>query len=103
MRLAPKSVRTIRRCKIKAVNPPFRSVSTPRRTKDLPGPDSVNRVSSVGSLSRPAAVSEWDAELLCERLRTELDPAAWKRLVRAAKRRGATLEQLFDSGLSEVV
>jgi hypothetical protein len=102
MRPTPKPARTLPRCKIKAVNPPFRSVSTPRSTKDLPQPGSVNRVSSVGSPSRPAAASEWDAELLCERLRTELAPGAWQRLVRAAKRRGATLEQLLDSGLSEV-
>jgi hypothetical protein len=32
----------------------------------------------------------------------ELAPGAWNRLLRAAKRRGRTLEQLLDSGLSEV-
>ena len=102
MRLCPNPARTTAICKIKPVNPPFRSVSTPRSTKDLPEPGSVNRVSSVESPSRAAAASQWDAELLCERLRTELAPGTWKRLVRAAKRRGATLEQLLDSGLSEV-
>jgi len=32
----------------------------------------------------------------------ELTPGAWNRLVHAAKRQGATLVQLLDSGLSEV-
>ena len=31
----PKQPETIRDCKLKAVNPPFRSVSTPRGRKDL--------------------------------------------------------------------
>lgn len=102
MHPTPKPARTLPRCKIKAVNPPFRSVSTPRSTKDLPEPGPVNPAGALGSPCHPAAASGWDAESLCERLRTELDPGAWKRLVRAAKRRGATLEQLLDSGLSEV-
>lgn len=35
MSLAPTPARTTERCKIKPVYPAFRSVSTPRRTKDL--------------------------------------------------------------------
>ncbi len=94
--------RTLPRCKIKAVNPPFRSVSTPRSTKDLPEPGPVNPGASLESTSGSAAASEWGAESLCARLRTELAPGAWRRLVGAAKRRGGTLEQLLASTLSEV-
>jgi hypothetical protein len=102
MRCDPTQARPTRRCKIKAVNPPFRSVSTPRSTKDFPEPRSVNPSGRLGNAGRSAAASEWDAEHLCERLRMELAFGAWKRLVRAAERRGATLEQLLDSGLSEL-
>ena len=102
MHPSPKPARTLPRCKIKAVNPPFRSVSTPRSTKDLPKPGPVNPSSPLGSASGSSAPSEWDAGRLCARLRMELAPGAWNRLVRAAKRQGATLEQLLDSGLSEV-
>jgi len=102
MHPTPKPARTVPRCKIKAVNPPFRSVSTPRSTKDLPKPGPVNPSSPLGRTSGSSAASEWDAELLCARLRMELAPGAWNRLVGAAQRRGATLEQLLDSGLSEV-
>jgi hypothetical protein len=102
MHPTPKPARTLPRCKIKAVNPPFRSVSTPRSTKDLHKPGPVNPGASLESTSGSAAVSEWGAQHLCERLRMELAPGAWKRLVGAAKRRGGTLEQLLASTLSEV-
>lgn len=102
MHSTPKPARTLPRCKIKAVNPPFRSVSTPRSTKDLPGPGSVNPGSPLGTASGSSTAREWDAGRLCARLQIELAPGAWKRLVRAAQRRGSTLEQLLDSGLSEV-
>jgi len=102
MHPTPKPARTLPRCKIKAVNPPFRSVSTPRRTKDLPKPGSVNPGDALGSPCGSAAASEWHAERLCARLQMELAPGAWNRLLRAANRRGKTLEQLLDSGLSEV-
>jgi hypothetical protein len=102
MHPTPKPARTLPRCKIKAVNPPFRSVSTPRSTKDLPKPGPVNPSGPLGSTSGSSAASEWEAGRLCARLRLELAPAAWNRLVRAAQRRGATLEQLLDAGLSEV-
>ena len=62
---APRS----RRCKIKAVNPPFRSVSTPRSTKDLPNLGPVNPGGALGKPSEAAPASDWNAERLCERLR----------------------------------
>ena len=102
MRLAPNPARTLPLCKIKAVNPPFRSVSTPRSTKDLPNLGPVNPGGALGKPSEAAPASDWNAERLCERLRFELEPGAWGRLVQAAERGGATLDQLLESILSEV-
>jgi len=89
-------------CKIKRVNPAFRSVSTPRGTKDLPGAGRVNPTTALGMLREPPLASEWSAERLCERLQSELAPATWTRLIQAAERRGATLEQILRSALSEI-
>jgi hypothetical protein len=91
-----------RRCKIKAVNPPFRSVSTPRSTKDLPNLGPVNSEGALGRLSETPLAPDWNAERLCERLRFELEPGAWGRLVQAAERGRATLEQLLETSLPEV-
>lgn len=102
MHPTPKPARTLPRCKIKAVNPPFRSVSTPRRTKDLPVVGPVNPATALEPARQPASAPEWSAENLSERLRIELAPGAWKRLVHAAQERGTSVEQLLRSGLSEV-
>jgi len=102
MSLAPNPAPIFPRCKIKRVNPAFRSVSTPRGTKDLPAVGPVNPTVSPARLNRPDSASEWSAERLCERLRIELAPAAWTRLILAAKRHGVTLEHLLRSALSEV-
>lgn len=102
MRLDPKPARTRERCKIKRVNPAVRSVSTPRWTKDLPVVGPVNPANARGDVPEPALTSEWSAESLSERLRIELPPGAWKRLVHAAERRGASVEQLLRLGFSEV-
>jgi len=102
MDLTPNPARTTPRCKIKAVNPPVRSVSTPRGQKDLPAPGPVNPEGSNGRPRGSASTSEWSAERLCERLRMELAPSAWERLVEAAERRETTVEQILRTGLSEV-
>ena len=102
MRLDPKPSQRLRVCKIKAVNPPFRSVSTPRGTKDLPVVGPVNPATACRPAPGPASASEWSAESLGERLRIELPPGASKRLVHAAEGRGASVEQLLRLGLSEV-
>ena len=102
MRLEPNPARTIRRCKIKRVYPAFRSVSTPRGTKDLLGCGPVNPKDALGTPTGSAPASEWSAENLSERLRTELTPRAWSRLVRAAVGHGTSVEQLLRSTLSEV-
>jgi hypothetical protein len=102
MSLAPNPAPILSRCKIKRVNPAFRSVSTPRGTKDLPVAGPVNPTASPASHHGPDSASEWSAERLCERLQIELAPAAWTRLIRVAKRRGVTLEHFLRSALSEV-
>jgi hypothetical protein len=103
MRLEPNPARTIRRCKIKRVYPAFRSVSTPQWRKDLRVVGLLNPETALGTAESCAPASEWRAEDLAERLESELSPRAWNRLVRASKDRGASVEQLFRSGLSEVV
>jgi hypothetical protein len=102
MSLAPNPAPIFPRCKIKRVNPAFRSVSTPRGTKDLPVVGPVNPRARLASLHGSDSASEWSAERLCQRLRIELAPAARTRLIRVAKRRGVTLEHLLRSALSEV-
>jgi hypothetical protein len=52
MRLAPKPARTTERCKIKPVYPAVRSVSTPRRTKDLPARGPVDRGLAFDAVER---------------------------------------------------
>jgi hypothetical protein len=99
----PKTPETIRDCKIKPVYPAFRSVSTPRGRKDLRVVGLLNPETALGTAESCAPASEWRAEDLAERLRSELSPRAWNRLVRASEDRGASIEQLFWSGLSELV
>ena len=94
----PKQPQTISDCKLKAVNPPFRSVSTLRGRKDL---RVVGRVNPEPA-NRSPSVTDWSTERLSERLRIELSPRVWTRLVRAASRHGASVEQLLRSALSEV-
>jgi hypothetical protein len=102
MSLAPNPAPILPRCKIKRVNPAFRSVSTPRGTKDLPVVGPVNTTASPASLHGPESASEWSAERRSERLLIELAPAAWTRRIGSAKRRGVTLAHLLRSALSEV-
>ncbi len=98
----PETAPTARDCKIKPVYPAFRSVSTPRRTKDLPVVGLVNPETALGTTEGSAPAAEWSAERVSERLRGELTPRAWNRLVRGAACRGISVEQLLRSMLSEV-
>ncbi len=103
MTVGPKPAQQIPDCKIKPVYPAFRSVSTPQCQKDLPVVGLVNPETALGTAEGCAPASQWRAEDLAERLRSELSPRAWNRLVRASEDRGASVEQLFRSSLSEVV
>src|SRR3989441_11810912 len=103
MTYGPKTPEIIRDCKIKQVYPAFRSVSTLQWRKDLRVVGLLNPETALGTAESCAPASEWRAEDLAERLRSELGPRAWNRLVRAWEDRGASVEQLFRSGLSEVV
>ncbi len=103
MAYGPKTPEIIRDCKIKPVYPAFRSVSTPQWQKDLPVVGLLNPDTALGTVESCAPACEWRAEDLAERLPSELSPRAWNRLVRASEDRGASVEQLFRSGLSEVV
>jgi len=67
----------------------------------LPEPGTVNPERRKGTPEGPITASDWSPERLSERIRSELSPHAWERLIRATNRRGATLEQLL-LGLSEV-
>jgi hypothetical protein len=77
MRLAPKPARTTERCKIKPVDPAFRSVSTPRQTKDLPERGPVDPEPLLGTTKRSPTAPAWSAESLGERLRCEPIPRTW--------------------------
>ena len=98
----PKPAQPIRRCKIKPVYPAFRSVSTPRRTKDLPVRGPVNQETALGTTEGSTSASKWSPENPSERLRSELTPRAWNPLVRGAACPGTNAEQLLWSTLSEV-
>jgi len=98
----PNPAQTIRRCKIKRVNPAFRSVSTPRWGKDFREVGPVNPELARGSAAGRRSASEWNPEQLSERLRKELTPSAWNRLVRAAASQETSVDQMLRAGLSEV-
>ena len=101
MHLEPNPSQTTPFCKIKAVNPPFRSVSTPRGTKDLPVVAGVNPATVRGRPAAAASSWEWSANRPRERPRRELSLGAGQHLLRAVDSAGLTLE-LLRSGLSEV-
>ena len=103
MRLEPNPARTTHCCKIKAVNPPFRSVSTPRWGKDFHVLGAVNPELARGSAPGCRSASEWSPEQLSEKLRTELDKSAWDRLVRAAASQGTSVDQMLRAGRLEAV
>ena len=102
MRLDPETAPKAGDCKIKPVYPAFRSVSTPRRTKDLPVVGPVDPEGALGMAEGSASTAEWSAESVSERLRGELTPKAWNGLVRGTACRAISVEQLLWSALSEV-
>ena len=101
MTYQPKTSETFRDCKLKAVNPPFRSVSTPRARKDLRVVGRVNPAARHRAPRLRLDLSEWNARRLARRLQEELNPDAWQHLSAVAMRRGGTVAQLLEQGLSE--
>ena len=101
MSLEPEPARKTRDCKLKAVNPPVRSVSTPRGRKDLRERGRVNPASEARASRSRFGPSEWGARRLTKRLRRELNRFAWLRLSAVATKHGSTVEKLLERGLSE--
>jgi len=97
----PKQPETISDCKLKAVNPPFRSVSTPRGRKDLRVVGRVNPAARHRAPRLRLDLSEWNARRLARRLQEELSLDAWRRLMALATSRESTVVQLIEQGLSE--
>ena len=97
----PKTAPKTRDCKVKAVNPPFRSVSTPRGRKDLRVVGRVNPAARHRAPRLRLDLSEWNARRLARRLQEELNPDAWQHLSAVAMRRGGTVARLLEQGLSE--
>jgi hypothetical protein len=96
-----KTPEIIRDCKLKAVNPPFRSVSTPRGRKDLRVVGRVNPDACARTPRLDVDLSEWNARRLAKRLEEELNRDAWQRLSALASNRGSTVAQLLEHALSE--
>ena len=94
----PKQPETIRDCKVKRVNPAFRSVSTPRWRKDLRVVGRVNPEPATG----PTSATGWSAQRLSVRLRIELGARAWARLVLSAWCQAASVEQHLHSAPLEL-
>jgi hypothetical protein len=101
MAYGPKTPEIIRDCKLKAVNPPFRSVSTPRGRKDLRVVGRVNPAAHHRAPRLRLDLSEWNARRLARRLQEALNPDAWRHLSAVAMRRGDTVAQLLELRLSE--
>ena len=97
----PKQPQTISDCKLKAVNPPFRSVSTPRGRKDLRVVGRVNPSARARTPRLRLGLSEWNARRLARKLEEELSRDAWQRLSALATDRGSTVAQLLETGLLE--
>jgi hypothetical protein len=96
-----KTPEIIHDCKLKAVNPPVRSVSTPRARKDLRVVGRVNPDACAPTPRLHLDLSEWNARRLAKRLEEELSRDAWGRLSELATHRGSTVAQLLEHALSE--
>jgi hypothetical protein len=97
----PKQPQTISDCKLKAVNPPFRSVSTPRGRKDLRVVGRVNPDACARTPRLHLDLSEWNARRLAKGLEEEVSRDAWQRLSALATNRGSTVAQVLEHALSE--
>jgi hypothetical protein len=103
MRLEPNPARTTRCCKLKAVNPPFRSVSTPRWRKDLRVVGLVNPAPSHRAPRLCLNLSEWSARRLAGRLQEHLSSDPRQRPSALARSLGSTAERTLEKGLLEAL
>jgi hypothetical protein len=97
----PRQPQTTSDCKLKAVNPPFRSVSTPRARKDLRVVGQVNPDACARTPRLRLDLSEWNARRLAKKLEEEPSRDAWQRLSALATNGGGTVAQLLEQALSE--
>jgi hypothetical protein len=97
----PNPARPTQRCKIKRVYRAFRSVSTPRRAKDLHVVGPVDPEKPLGSTERQDPPSERSAKAFTERRRIELASRGWTRLVRPAAACGNGVTQLLSARSAE--
>ena len=96
--LAPGS----RNCKIKPVDPAFRSVSIPRQPKDLHVVGPVYRESPLGSTKASVSASNGSAERPNARPQDGPIREAWNSLCGLAAGPGTSVEQANFLALSEV-
>jgi hypothetical protein len=91
-----------RNCKIKPVDPAFRSVSTPRQPKDLLVVGPVYRESAPRSVRARVLVGNWGSNCATIRPESAALGRVGRHLVRCADRRGTRLEVTLRWTLPEV-
>jgi hypothetical protein len=101
MRLDPKPSRRTRVCKLKRVYPRLPLHVHSAGQERLTGTASGNPASPKSASGPVAPASEWSADRLRIRLESELSSEAWRRLELAARRRGASVEELLSGALAE--
>ena len=102
MRLNRKTAPGFRNCKIKPVDPAFRSVSTPRQPKDLHVVGPVYRESPLGSTKASVSASNESAERPNARPQNGPTREAWNSLCSLAAGPGTSVKQSLFLALSEV-
>ena len=102
MRLNRKTAPGFRNCKIKPVDPAFRSVSTPRQPKDLHVVGPVYRESPLGSTKGSVSASKGRAERPNARPQNGPTREAWNSLCSLAAGPGTSVEHAPFMALSEV-
>jgi hypothetical protein len=101
MTYGPTTAEITHDCKLKAVNPPFRSVSTPRGRKDLRVVGRVNPPARTRSPRRRPDLSKWNVRRLAKKLEDELSRDALRRPSALATKRESTVAQPLEQALSE--
>ena len=102
MRLALNPARTTPLCKIKRVDPAFRSVSTPRSAKDLPVVGPVYPEAAAGVADGLESAAENTAKRLSAAIRSELVPAPCAPSFASIDAAKSIKSSSLKSGLSEI-